>query len=69
MIGVLIWRLRRTEPNKKATTVNSGIPVPSCGHQVSEPSVYVELHPRPSEGKLREPPEYQSLLDTQVITD
>ena len=69
VIGALLWRLRRTELNKKATTVKSGIPVPSGGHQVSEPGVYMELHPRPSEGRLREPPEYQSLLDTQVTTD
>ena len=69
MIGALIWRLRRTEPNKKATTVNSAIPVPSGGHQVSEPGVYMELHPRPSEGKSREPPEYQSLQDTQVTSN
>ena len=34
VIGALIWRLRRTEPNKKATTVNSGIPAPSGGRQV-----------------------------------
>ena len=68
VIGALIWRLRRTEPNKKATTVNSGIPAPSGGRQVSEPSVYMELHPRPSEGKSREPSEYQSLQDTQVTS-
>ena len=37
VIGALLWRLRRTELNKKATTVNSGIPAPSGGHQVSEP--------------------------------
>ena len=67
-IGSLIWRLRRTELNKKATTVNSGIPAPSGGHQVSEPGVYMELHPRPSERKSREPTEYQSLQDTQVTS-
>ncbi|CAH3169039.1 unnamed protein product, partial [Pocillopora meandrina] len=69
VIGALIWRLRRTELNKKATTVNSGISAPSGGHQASEPGVYMELHPRPSEGKSREPPEYQSLQDTQVTSN
>ena len=69
VIGALIWRLRRTELNKKATTVNSGIPAPSGGHQVSEPGVYMELHPRPSEGKSREPTEYQSLQDTRVTSN
>ncbi|RMX46884.1 hypothetical protein pdam_00020747, partial [Pocillopora damicornis] len=54
--------------NKKATTVNSGIPAPSGGHQVSEPGVYMELHPRTPEGKSREPSEYQSLQDTQVTS-
>ena len=68
VIGGLIWRLRRTELNKKATTVNSGIPAPSGGHQVSEPGVYMELHPRTPEGKSREPSEYQSLEDTQVTS-
>ena len=64
VIGALIWRLRRTELNKKATTVNSGIPAPSGSHQVSEPGVYMELR-----GKSREPPEYQSLQDTQVTSN
>ena len=68
VIGGLIWRLRRTELNKKATTVNSGIPAPSGDHQVSESGVYMELHPRTPEGKSREISEYQSLEDTQVTS-
>ena len=64
--GILIWRLRRAEPNKRTTIVNSGIPVPSGVHQASEPGVYMELQPRPSDGQSREPPEYQSLDDRRV---
>ena len=62
MIGALIWRLSRTKHNKVTTTVNSGIPVPSGGHQESEPGVYMEPHLRPSEGN-------QSLQDTQATSD
>lgn len=69
MIGALIWRLKRTESQERTTTVYSEIPVRSGGHQVSEPSVYMELHPRPSEGKSREPPEYQALPATNVTPD
>ena len=69
MIGALIWRLSRTKYNKVTTTVNSGIPVPSGGHQESEPGVYLEPHLRPSEGNSRQPPEYQSLQDTQATSD
>ena len=69
MIGALIWRLSRTKHNKVTTTVNSDIPVPSGGHQESEPGVYMESHLRPSEGNSREPPEYQSLQDTQATSD
>ena len=64
--GILIWRLRRAEPNNRTTIVNSGIPVPSGVHQASEPGVYMELQPRPSDGQSREPPEYQSLDDRRV---
>ena len=64
--GILIWRLRRAEPNKRTTIVNSSIPVPSGVHQASEPGVYMELQPRPSDGQSREPPEYQSLDDRRV---
>ena len=67
--GILIWRLRRAEPNKRTTIVNSGIPVPSGVHQASEPGVYMELQPRPSDGQSREPPEYQSLDDRRVTQD
>ncbi|XP_022796913.1 putative tyrosine-protein kinase Wsck [Stylophora pistillata] len=69
VIGALIWRLRRTEPQKPTTTVYSEIPVRSGGHQVSEPVVYMELQRRPSEGKSREPLEYQSMQDTNVTPD
>ena len=64
--GILIWRLRRAEPNERTTIVNSDIPVPSGVHQASEPGVYMELQPRPSDGQSREPPEYQSLDDRRV---
>ena len=64
--GILIWRLRRAEPNNRTTIVNSGIPVPSGVHQASEPGVYMALQPRPSDGHSREPPEYQSLDDRRV---
>ena len=47
--GILIWRLRRAEPYKRTTIVNSSIPVPSGVHQASEPGVYMELQPRPSD--------------------
>ena len=67
--GILIWRLRRAEPNNRTTIVNSGIPVPSGVHQASEPGVYMELQPRPSDGQSREPPEYQSLDDRRVTQD
>ena len=67
--GTLIWRLRRAEPNNRTTIVNSGIPVPSGVHQASEPGVYMELQPRPSDGQPREPPEYQSLDDRRVTQD
>ena len=43
VIGALIWRLRRTELNKKATTVNSGIPAPSGGGKSREPTEYQSL--------------------------
>lgn len=69
MIGALIWRLKRTESQERTTTVYNEIPVRSGGHKVSEPSVYMELHPRPSEGKSREPPEYQALPATNVTPD
>ena len=67
--GILIWRLRRAEPNNRTTIVNSGIPVPPGVHQASEPGVYMELQPRLSDGQSREPPEYQSLDDRRVTQD
>ena len=67
VIGVLAWRLRRTVPNNKALTAdknindNFGQARSSRAQHVSEPGVYMELHPRPSEGQSRAPAEYQTL--------
>ena len=72
LIGVLIWRLRRAQASnrpataKKATirdTVQSVFPLEQ---HASEPASYMELHPRPSEGQTRVPPEYQSLQGSHV---
>lgn len=67
VIGVLIWRSRRAVPNDKASTADKTITdnvgqagSPRAQH-VSEPGVYMELHPRPSEGQSRSSPEYQTL--------
>ena len=70
VIGALIWRLRRAVPNNKTTTVDNGITdtVSPGNPQVSEPGVYMELHPSPSQGQSRAP-EYQSLQDSHVTLD
>ncbi|XP_022777754.1 uncharacterized protein LOC111319203 [Stylophora pistillata] len=68
--GTLIWRLRQAESNKRTSIVDSGTPQVHPGvFQVSEPGVYMELQPRPSDGQSREPPEYQSLQDRRVTSD
>ena len=72
VIGVLIWRLRRTVPDNRTTatdkSINKGVDLPDSprDQHVSEPGVYMELHPRSSQGQSREPPEYQSLQDKNV---
>lgn len=67
VIGVLIWRVRRALPNNRTTTADKAI-IDNVGQSdsprnqhVSEPGLYMELHPRPSEGQSRAPPEYTSL--------
>lgn len=68
--GILIWRLRRAELIKRTTIVDSSTSQVSPGpRQVSEPGVYMELQPRPSDGQSREPTEYQSLEDRRVTPD
>ncbi len=65
--SVLIWRLRRVAPNNRAATKDKtitddvGQPDLPRDQHVSEPGSYMELHPRPSEGQSRAPPEYQTL--------
>ena len=67
VIGVLVWRLRRTVPNNKTSTADKNITdsfgqaKSSRAQHVSEPGVYMELDPRPSEGQSRAPAEYQTL--------
>ena len=75
IIGVLIWRLRRASPTKRATTAdkvitdNVGQPDSPRDQHVSEPGSYMELHPRPSEGQSRAPPEYNSLQGRDKNTE
>jgi len=65
VIAFLIWRQKRA-PGKTNTPDNCTTSEverhrsPSDYH-ISEPGVYMELHPRPLEGQSREPPEYQAL--------
>ena len=67
VIGVLIWRIRRAEPNNRTTTANKAItgdigqPKSPRAQHVSEPGVYMELHPRKTDGQSRAPAEYQAL--------
>ena len=74
VIGMLIWRLRRTVPDNRTTatdkSINEGVGLPDSprDQHVSEPGVYMELHPRCSQGQSREPPEYQSLQDKNVTS-
>ena len=74
VIGVLIWRLRRTVPDNRTTATDKsicegvGLPDSPRDEHVSEPGVYMELHPRSSQGQSREPPEYQSLQDKNVTS-
>jgi len=73
VIGVLIWRIRRAEPNNKTTTVNKvisddiGQPKSPRAQHVSEPGVYMELgHTRPTDGQSRA--EYQTLVGRHVTS-
>ena len=67
VIGVLIWRVRRALPNNRTTAAdkaiidNVGPPDSPRDQHVSEPGLYMELHPRSSEGQSHAPPEYKSL--------
>ena len=73
VIGVLIWRIRRAEPNNRTTTVNKvvtddiGQPKSPRAQHVSEPGVYMELsHTRPTDGQSRA--EYQTLQARHVTS-
>ena len=74
VIGVLVWRLRRTVPNNKASTADKDITdsfgqaKSSRAQHVSEPGVYMELNPRPSEGQSPAPAEYQTLQGRHVTS-
>ena len=75
VIGVFVWRLRRTVPNNKASTAdkdvtdNVGQARSSRAQHVSEPGVYMELDPRPSEGQSRAPSEYQTLQGRHMTSE
>ena len=75
IIVVLIWRLRRASPIKRATaadkviTDNVGQPDSPRDQHVSELGSYMELHPRPSEGQSRAHPEYNSLQGKNKNTE
>ena len=67
VIGVLIWRLRRTVANNRTTTSGKaftddvGQPDSPHDQHVSEPGSYMELHPRPLQEQLPAAPNYQAL--------
>lgn len=75
IIGVLIWRARRALPIDRATTTdkvitdNIGQPDSPRDQHVSEPSPYMELHPRSSERQSHAPPEYTSLQGKDKNTE
>jgi len=52
-------------PNKRTTAAGRHNSVRN--HHVSEPGIYMELHPRPSEGESRAPLEYQTLQDKNTV--
>ena len=64
---MLIWRFRRASPINKASatdkviTDSAGQPDSPLDQPVSEPGLYMDLHPRPLEGRSRVPAEYKSL--------
>ena len=72
VIGVLIWRIRRAEPNNSTKTTNKvitkdiGQPESPRAQHVSEPGVYMELGLRPTEGQS--PAEYQTLQGRHVTS-
>jgi len=65
VIAFFLWRQRRAMPdktdrlNKCSTAADRNDS--ARDHRVSDPGVYMELHPRPSEGESRAPLEYQTL--------
>ena len=67
VIGVLVWRLRRAGPNNKASTADKEI-TDNVGQHVSEPDVYMELQPWPSQGQSRAPTEYQMLQGRHITS-
>lgn len=68
VIGVLIWRQRRTVPKNRTTsagktfTEDAGQPDSPRDQHVSEPGSYMELHPRPSQ-EQSPAAHYQTLQD------
>ena len=72
VIGVLIWRIRRAEPNNRTTTANKiitnaiGQSESARAQHMSEPGVYMELGLRPTDGQS--PAEYQTLQGTHVTS-
>ncbi|KAL9950696.1 hypothetical protein ACROYT_G043236 [Oculina patagonica] len=61
--GVLIWRLRRAVRDNRTTTEDKAITDDIGQPGVSEPSLYMEIRPRPSEGRPRVPSECRSLQE------
>ena len=53
--------------NKRTTAADRGDS--ARDHHVSEPDVYMELQPRPSEGESRAPLEYQSLQSKNTVPE
>lgn len=74
VIGVLVWRLARAVINNKVSTADKDITDnvsqarSSRAQYVSEPGVYMELHPSPSEGQSRAPAEYQTLQNRHMTS-
>jgi len=66
-----LWRQRRAmpdktdRPNKCATAADRDDS--ARDHHVSEPGVYMELHPKPSEGESCAPLEYQTLQGKNTV--
>ena len=74
LTGLLVWRLARTVRNNKVSTADKDMndnvnqARSSRAQHVSEPGVYMELHPRPSEGQSHAPSEYQTLQGRELTS-